>query len=152
MKTLIVYDSVFGNTQKLAEAMAGMPDASAVRVADIKAEMLKEAGLLLVGSPTRAFKPTSAITEWLKSLPEGALSGVRAAAFDSRVSPEDVKSGALKLMMKKFGYAAPDIEKLLTKKGAEIAAPPKGFFVRESEGPLADGEEGRAAEWARKLV
>lgn len=152
MKTLIVYDSVFGNTQKLAEAMAAVMGSKAVSVTDTASMALADIELLLAGSPTRAFKPTPAITEWLKALPSGALSGKRAAAFDSRISPDKVKSGALKFMMKKFGYAAPDIEKELKKKGASIAAPPEGFFVEESEGPLTEGEEARAAAWAQKMA
>ncbi len=152
MKTLIVYDSVFGNTQKLAEAMASSPDIKAVRATDASGLALADCDRLLVGSPTRGFRPTPAITEWLRSLPVGALSGKRAAAFDSRISTDKVKSGALRLMMKKFGYAAPDIEKELKKKGAVIATPPEGFFVDESEGPLSEGEEARAAAWLQKMI
>jgi flavodoxin I len=151
MKALIVYDSVFGNTQKLAEAMAAALDSSAVRMSEVPVQKLKETELLLVGSPTRAFRPTPAIIEWLKNLPGDALKGIRAAAFDSRVSPDNVNSCALKFMMKKLGYAGLDIEKELKKKGADIAAPPQGFFVKESEGPLAEGEEARAAAWAKSL-
>ena len=131
--------------------MAGS-DSKAVRTTEAASIALKDFDLLLVGSPTRGFRPTPAIMEWLKSLPSGALSGKRAAAFDSRISPDKVKSGALRLMMKKFGYAAPDIEKELKKKGASIAAPPEGFFVEESEGPLSEGEEARAAAWARNML
>jgi len=152
MKILIVYDSVFGNTQKLADAMASVSEAKAVRVTDTISLSLEDSEFILVGSPTRGFKATPAIMEWLKSLPSGVLSGKRAAAFDSRISSDKVKSGALKFMMKKFGYAASDIEKELKKKGADIAAPPEGFFVEESEGPLTEGEENRAAAWVQKMV
>jgi len=120
MKALIVYDSVFGNTQKLAEAMAATSDFRAVHVSKVLVREVGEADFLLVGSPTRAFKPTPGITDWLKSIPDGTLKGVRAAAFDSRICPDKVKSRALKFMMNKFGYAAPDIEKLLKAKGAQV--------------------------------
>ena len=151
MKTLIIYDSVFGNTKKLAEAMASSPDIKTVSVTKAESVILAEFDRLLVGSPTRGFKPTPPITEWLKSLPPDALSGKQAAAFDSRISPDKVKSGVLRLMMKKFGYAAPDIEKELKKKGAAIVAPSEGFFVDESEGPLSAGEEDRATAWIQKM-
>ncbi|MEM5770396.1 MAG: flavodoxin family protein [Bacillota bacterium] len=152
MKALIVYDSVFGNTRKLAEAIAAGLDAKAVPVSDISAQEVSQAALLLVGSPTRAFRPTPAITEWLKNLPNGTLQGMRAAAFDSRISADKVKSRALKFMMNKCGYAAPLIDNELKKKGASIAAAPEGFFVEESEGPLTEGEEARAKEWAKALA
>ena len=151
MKTLVIYDSVFGNTQKLAEAMAGMPDTQAVKVADLKLEALAGIGLLIMGSPTRGFKPTPALVEWLKNLPDNALNGVMAAAFDSRISEDKDKSKALRFMMKKFGYAGSDIEKGLKKKGAAVISPAEGFFVDESEGPLSEGEEARAVAWAQAL-
>lgn len=152
MKTLIIYDSVFGNTQKLAETMSGIPDAEAVRVTDAKTGDVSGVELLLVGSPTRGFKPTPAVMTWLKALPVDALKGIRAAAFDSRISLDTVKSRALKFMMKRFGYAAPDIEKELIKKGASITAPPEGFCVEQSEGPLKEGEQARAAAWSKTLA
>jgi flavodoxin len=151
MKALVVYDSVFGNTRKLAEAMAAGLDTRAVSVTEVSAQEVSQAALLLVGSPTRAFRPTPAITEWLKNLPNGALQGIRAAAFDSRISADKVKSRALKFMMSKFGYAASTIDHELKKKGADIASAPEGFFVEESEGPLTEGEEARAKEWAKAL-
>jgi flavodoxin len=151
MKALVVYDSVFGNTRKLAEAMAAGLDTKAVSVTEVSAQEVSQAALLLVGSPTRAFRPTPAITEWLKNLPNGTLPGIRAAAFDSRISADKVKSRALKFMMSKFGYAASAIDHKLKKKGAVIAVAPEGFFVEESEGPLTEGEEARAKEWAKTL-
>jgi flavodoxin len=54
-------------------------------------------------------------------------------------------------MMSKFGYAASAIDHKLKKKGAVIAVAPEGFFVEESEGPLTEGEEARAKEWAKTL-
>ncbi len=151
MKTLVIYDSVFGNTQKLAEAMAGMPDAQAIKADSLNEESLSGIRLLIVGSPTRGFKPTPALADWLKGLPDGTFNNISAAAFDSRISADKVKSKALRFMMKKFGYAGPDIEKNLKKKGAAIIAPAEGFFVDESEGPLSEGEEARAAAWAQAL-
>ena len=152
MKTLVLYDSVFGNTQKIAAAMADMPDAQAVSVTNVKTDDIKGLSLLLVGSPTRGFRPTPALAEWLKNLPADALKGVPAAAFDTRIAADKVKSGMLKFMMKKFGWAAPAIDKALKKKGATIVAAPSGFYVEESEGPLSEGEEARAVAWARGLV
>ncbi len=153
MKALVIYDSVFGNTEKVAQAIGealGAPDnASVVKVPDVTDDTLTGVDLLVVGSPTRAFKATPATMAWIKALPTGRLSGVRIAAFDTRIAVADSKSGFLKFMVSIFGYAAKPILGALTKKGGQAAAEPEGFFVTDSEGPLKDGELERAAAWAR---
>lgn len=152
MNAYIVYDSVFGNTALIAQTAAEALGAKAIRVCDARAEELAGAGLLIAASPTRGFKPTPAITEWLRALPVGMLAGVRVAALDTRIQPDDIKSRVLRAMVKRFGYAADPMLAALVKKGGEQAAAPEGFFVKESEGPLKDGEAQRAAEWAKALA
>lgn len=148
MKTLIVYDSVFGNTEKIAAAMGQALGTKAVRVSD--AADVSEASLLIVGSPTRAFRATPAIMKWLKALPN--LDGVRVAAFDTRIDPADINSKVLSGMVRVFGYAAEPMQKVLVKKGGTPAASPAWFFVTDSEGPLRDGERDRAAQWAQNTA
>ena len=107
---------------------------------------------LFVGSPTRGFKPTPALSEFLAALPAGALNGVRAAAFDTRIPLDSIKNPVFRMIVKKGGYAAPVIEKALAAKGAASAISSLGFIVLESEGPLKEGELVRAAEWARSML
>jgi flavodoxin len=156
MKALVVYDSVFGNTAKVAQAiggaLGGAGEVATKQVAEVRPEDLVGLALLVVGSPTRAFRPTPAMVAWLKGLPAGRLHGVKVAAFDTRIDPEDTKSGFLRFMVKLFGYAAEPISKRLVKKGATVAMSPQGFFVVGTEGPLKDGELERAAEWGRKIA
>ena len=152
MKALVVYDSVFGNTEKIAQAMGQALGVEALKVSDVTAEKLAGVRLLVVGSPTRAFKATPATMAWIKALPANALSGVKVAAFDTRISPEDTGSAILKVMVKFFGYAAKPILGALQKKGGHMDVPDEGFIVKASEGPLKDGELERAAAWAGKLA
>ena len=156
MKILIIYDSVFGNTKLAALAMGSAlgisEEAGVFQVGSVKMEQLSGLDLLLVGSPTRGFRPTEAVTKFLKAIPQGALKGVRAAAFDTRIAPGDIGSPILRLLVRAGGYAAKPIVGLLVKKGAQIIAPPEGFCVEKSEGPLKQGELERAAEWAKGLV
>jgi len=156
MKTLIVYDSVFGNTEQVARAignsLGSKETVETFRVSDVQQEHLTGLGTLIVGSPTRAFKPTKAITGFLKKIPSNGLSGVRVAAFDTRISTADVKSRLLNLLVKLFGYAAQPIADKLEKKGGKLIVPPEGFFVKDSEGPLKDGELERAANWAKTVL
>ncbi len=94
MRTVILYDSVFGNTEKLAVHIADTLGAALRRVADLSGVI--DFDVLIVGSPTRAFRPTPAITAWLKKLPAGALAGVRAAAFDTRIDLSETDNALLK--------------------------------------------------------
>jgi flavodoxin len=152
---LVVYDSYFGNTEKVARAIgaaiAGWADIKVVRVGEI--EMGKQTGLdlLIVGSPTRAFRPSPAVGEFLKSIPEGGLIGVNIVAFDTRIAEGDVNF-MLRTMMKSFGYAAKPILDKLAEKGGKAVAAPEGFAVSGKEGPLKEGELDRAAAWAKRIA
>lgn len=156
MRALVVYDSVFGNTEQIAlaigNALGSKESVETLRVSDVKLGHLKGLELLLVGSPTRAFRPTKPITDLLNSIPSNGLRGVKVAAFDTRISTADVRSRFLSMMVRLFGYAAKPIADKLEKKGGSLIAPPEGFFVRDTEGPLKDGELERAAAWARSAV
>jgi len=147
MANLVIYDSQFGNTQKIAEAIAGsLPKARMIRAGEATPEDLKGVELLVVGSPTQGGRPMAATAEFLEKIPDEGLAGVKAAAFDTRFREADV-SVPLKMLMKTIGYAAPKIAKRLEDKGAEMIRPPEGFIVTGKEGPLALGELDRAKKW-----
>ncbi len=153
MKALVVYDSFFGNTEKVAQAVGAAlgAESGVVKVGDTKAEQLTGLDLLVVGSPTRAFRPSEATKAFIRNLPAGALNGVKVAAFDTRISAEDTKSGFLRIMISIFGYAAKPIADQLKAKGGSLVQPPEGFYVKDTEGPLKDGELDRAAAWGKKI-
>ncbi len=156
MKAIVIYDSFFGNTEKIAraigDALASMGSVETVKVGDVKPEQLEGLDLLIVGSPTRAFRASPGINAFLKKIPPGSLRDVKVAGFDTRISLEDIKSRALSFFVKIFGYAAEPISKKLEKKGGKVAAEPAGFMVKDTEGPLKDGELERAAAWAKQIV
>jgi flavodoxin I len=153
MKTLIVYDSMYGNTEKIArvigEAIHG--DVSVIRAGEANPLELESVDLLVVGSPTQGFRATKPIQALLKSIPDKVLHGKTVAAFDTRIPTAEVGK-ALRRLMKIGGYAAPRIARALEKKGAKLAAPPEAFFVKDREGPLVEGELERAAPWAKELA
>lgn len=156
MKALIVYDSVFGNTEQIAQAMGNalgsQAEVNTLRVGDVKPEQLMGLDVLIVGSPTRGFRPTPAISNLLKNIPKKGLKGVKVAAFDTRISMNDIDSRILPPLVKVFGYAAKPIADRLKKKEGELAIPPEGFFVEGTEGPLKEGELERAADWAKQIM
>jgi flavodoxin len=157
MKAMVVYDSVFGNTGQIAQgignALGPQEDVEIVRVGDVKPEQFTGLTLLIVGSPTRKFSPTGATTSLLKSIPQNGLKGVKVAAFDTRFTVSAIeKVRILAFFVKIFGYAAEPIADRLEKKGGELAVPPEGFYVGDTEGPLLEGELERAADWAKQIM
>lgn len=156
MKALIIYDSMFGNTEQVAQAMATalstQVEVSAYRVGDVQPEAFADADLLIVGSPTQGFQPTPATKKLLDSIPAQGLQGVKFAAFDTRIAVEDVGNRFLTFMVNIFGYAAKPIANRLQKKGGALIAPPEGFIVNGKEGPLKEGELARAVGWVRQII
>jgi flavodoxin len=158
MKGLVIYDSFFGNTEQIAQAMGAAlaegegAEIRVVKVSDASVEQLAGLDVLLVGSPTRAFRPSPGITDLLRRIPVGGLNGMTVGAFDTRIAAEDANSGFLRLMIKWFGWAAPKIAKQLSRAGGELAAEPEGFYVQGSEGPLREGELERARAWAQQVA
>ena len=156
MKVLIVYDSVFSNTEQIAQAISdslgSKENVETLRVNDVKIEKITGLDLLIAGSPTRGFRPTKAITNFLKRISTNGLNGVKVAAFDTRFSLSDIESSVLRFIVKTGGYAAKSIANRLKKKGGDMIMPPEGFLVTGEEGPLKKGELERAADWAKIVI
>jgi flavodoxin len=141
MKTLVIYDSYFGNTKLVAETVAkelGI-DVKVTPVTDLDPKELTGVELLIVGSPIRGWKPSPKTEEVLKGLHNNQLQGIKAAAFDTRV--------------KGFfhGDAVKKMIQMLKEKGAEIISEPQGFYVKGREGPMHDGELEKAIVWAKSI-
>lgn len=154
-KALIIFDSVYGNTAKIAQVIAGEAaesyEAELETVEQSDSLSLQDVGLLVVGSPTQGGRPTQSIQNFLDQLPDNILKGVSVVAFDTRFSPGGHGFG-VRLLMKTFGFAAPRIAKGLQDKGGELATEPEGFIVEDVKGGLKSGELERAALWTRRLV
>ncbi|MFN2113559.1 MAG: flavodoxin family protein [Anaerolineales bacterium] len=157
MKYMVVYDSQYGNTKTIAEAIANKlaekGSGITINVQDVQAGDLAELSLLVVGSPTQQLSATSAIKGWLDDLPPDSLKGIRAAAFDTRFTQEKIDEiKLLSFFVSIFGYGAKPIANRLSRKGAQLIAEPEGFYVGDTEGPLLEDELERAASWADSLL
>ncbi|MFW6115892.1 MAG: flavodoxin family protein [Chloroflexota bacterium] len=149
MNALVVYDSLYGNTERIARAIGDAlvdkagDKARVVRPGGMDADDVEAVDLLVIGSPTHGGRPTEAIQGLLDGL-EGTLpADTRVAAFDTRMATRLVAI---------FGYAARRIGRALEEAGGTLVAPPEGFVVKGKEGPLKDGELERAADWAKGLL
>jgi len=147
MKALIVYDSVYGNTEKIARSIAvaltSSGEVKVLRAGEVNTSEFESVDLLVVGSPTQGGKPTLAIQEFLSKIPANALKNVSVTSFDTRVKI---------FVARLFGYAAGRIATSLKDKGGRLAALPEGFIVKGREGPLKEGELERAAVWAKGIL
>ncbi len=153
-KALVVYDSLFGNTRKIAEAIKegldNQYDSKLMSVKDVKLTDINSIQLLILGSPTHGGRYSEAVKAFFATLRDDSLEGIRASSFDTSI-PVDGKGWFIRLLIKMFGYAAPRISRELTKKGASIVSS-ETFWVLDREGPLKDGETERARSWAAGLV
>lgn len=163
MKALVVYDSAYGNTEKIAQAIgeglsAGDSSVPVKRASDVQPGDLDKLDLLVVGSPTQRTTYIEGIKTFLESIPAGGLKGVYVAAFDTRINNDDmqdlVKSRITRFVVRMFlkKFAAPGIDAELKKKGGKAVAEPEGFCVMDSEGPLKAGELDRATQWGQGIL
>ncbi|MEV0316699.1 flavodoxin [Nonomuraea fuscirosea] len=164
MDALVVYESMFGNTEEIAKAIA---EGISTRLRTEAAEAGRapgavgaEVGLLVVGGPTHAFAMSRASTrrsaaqqatrplvsagngvrEWLATL-RTSSAGLRSAAFDTRVVKPRLP-----------GSAARGIARRLRRLGVGVLAPAQSFYVLGTEGPLVEGELERARKWGESLA
>lgn len=164
MGALVVYESVFGNTEAVAEAVAeGLRTVMPVDVVEVThAPALAEvdAELLVVGAPTHAFglsrpdtrrdayeraghaviSDTGGVREWLGAHPS-VRPELRVAAFDTHTKRPNLPGHA--------GHAA---EKRLREAGADVVGKAQTFYVHGYEGPLYPGEVERARAWGEQLA
>jgi NAD(P)H-dependent FMN reductase len=146
MKTLVIYESRFGNTALIARAVADAlrerGAAHLLSVEDVAAHDLDGVDLLVVGGPTHAHGISSLLGAWLKRLPADQLRDLPVAAFDTRYRMARLLTGsAARVIARRLGHL-----------GARAIIPPESFFIIEGEGPLAEGEGERAIAWARALA
>ena len=159
MRALVVYESMFGNTRLVAEAirdgLATAVETEAVEVGHAPSTVPGGVGLLVVGGPTHAFGMTRASTrgdavqkyggpvvsdrigirEWLEQL-EHPADEVRAVTFDTTFRKARM-----------LGRAGKKAEKKLRELGFRIVAPSEPFWVSDVKGPMEAGELDRAKEW-----
>ncbi len=153
MKTLIIYDSLYGNTQKIAEAIGQSigGETTILSVKQFDSSKPLNFNLLIVGSPTHAGRPTVPIQLFVKNLPLGSLKNIAIAAFGTGSSATG-ESLFIKFIMWLFGYAAKHIQKGLKLKGGMVLTDPVDFLVKGKEGPIIEGEIERAKKWGSEIM
>lgn len=158
MKKYVIFDSIYGNTKKIAKIIADNLDGEVELLAakGLKFDDLDNFDLLVIGTPTHGGMPTENIRYFIKSVPShvsqknNALQNKKIAIFDTRIDI-DKQNLWLKIIMKLSKYAAPKINKLLKHREGEAVVEPEGFIVEGKEGPLKEGEIERAKRWVQEI-
>lgn len=162
-KAMVVYESMWGNTEKVARAVAdGLRSSMQVDVCEVTeapAAPGPDVDLIVVGGPTHAFSMTRSSTredarmrgaaqggdtglrEWLDRLPAGRHPQ-RVATFDTRVTT----------MRHLPGSAARSAARVAHRHGFDRAREVESFYVTDIDGPLVDGELERASAWGRQVA
>jgi hypothetical protein len=176
MKITVVYESMFGNTHQVAQAISdGIreahrdADVECVSVNDASPELIQSAELLVVGGPTHIRGMTSAVSrkmgmkeeqkdeargEPAHEVEEDAEGpGVR-AWFKGLPKVKDGQAAAFdtRLEFSMAGSAARRIVRRLRKHGYHLVSDPEGFVVEDAYGPLRAGEIDRAKQWGAQIV
>lgn len=163
---LIVFESMYGNNQQVASAIAdglrSVATVDLVEVGQAPFAIPAETTLLLVGGPNHAFglsrvsdrdqaarrtdaplvSPGIGLREWFETLGRAPRS-IPAAGYDTRL--------AKPRFLRWFDRAARGIEKRLRAHGFEVVRPAEHFYVVSATGPLADGELDHARRWGQEL-
>lgn len=142
MNTLVLYESEFGNTKKIADYIGKSLEARGpVRVSPIggyNPSFLEGVDLVFVGGPTQAHSMTVNMRHFLDKL-QSKPAGIEVAGFDTRIK------GPIFL----WGSAAKEIDSRLRGAGFKVVAEPESFLVTLGKAPvLHPGEDARAAAWA----
>jgi flavodoxin len=169
MKTVVVYESMFGNTEHVARTIAEAlqragSQVTVTDVSQVQPSDLEGCDLLVLGGPTHAFSlsrqstrddavrqgadPARAalgLREWLTTLDGAFQSGgdrPAVAVFDTRVDKVRHLPGS----------AAKRAARSLRSQGFEVLDRPTSFYVADLKGPPDDGELDRAGSWATRLA
>jgi flavodoxin-like protein len=175
MQVLIVYESMYGNTHEVAEAVAdGIRHAragtvaSCVPVAAATADRVAAADLLIVGGPTHAHGMTSTMTRRAAAQADGKHGKAAPPKLDPDATGPGLRTWFHELPRQRLarraaafdtrlsyplaGGAARGIGRRLREHGYALVVPPEGFIVEEAEGPMHAGELERARAWGASLV
>lgn len=165
MRALVVYESMFGNTQTIATAIAeGLSKHVRTELLEVGAapfQVPEDVGLIVVGGPTHAFgmsRPGSRQSaaesgavvskgigqrEWIDGLELNPGHRVAVATYTTRIDRPRFF----------WGSAARSAKKHLARRGLEVLEA-ENFYVTGPRGPVAliEGERERAVAWGEKLA
>lgn len=132
-KAIVIFDTVFGNTEKIARALvSGMEkqgiNVDCFKVDEVDVDKLITYDFLAVGGPTHNLGMSEPMKEFLEDLSNVDISGKKGFCFDTRVESRFNRFD--------LNSAAKRIEKKMRKMGVKIIKSRQSVIVEGREGPL----------------
>lgn len=134
MKAIVIFDSKFGNTEKVARALAlglgdGGVEAECLRFDQVPLDRVKTSDIVAIGGPTQNRKVSAPLERWLEGLSSSDLAGKRGFAFDTRYRSRFA------------GSAAQGIQDRMEALQMRVVLPSASAIVLGNHGPLEPGSE-----------
>jgi menaquinone-dependent protoporphyrinogen IX oxidase len=153
MKGIVVYDTSYGNTKKIAETIAETLKESEIEVdlfyvKDVKKLSAKNYDFFVLGSPTKFGTMSLAIRFFLGKVKSEEWMNKPFAAFDTE-NPENIEQS--RIQNKEWSAAEKIAQKLKDKKMNQLL-PVLKALVTGQKGPLVEGEIERTKDYARELT
>ena len=150
---IVVYDTSYGNTKKVAEAIAETLKESGIEVdishiREVKRLSAGDYGFLVIGSPTKFGTMSLAMKGFLGKMKDEEWAGRPFAAFDTE-NPENIENA--RLQSKEWSAGEKIADRLREKRMNELMPVLKASVIG-MKGPLVEGEVERAKEYARGLA
>lgn len=148
VKVLVVYDTRYGNTKRVAETIVeGINEIESVEAVLKEPEQIEPAeapeyDLILIGSPNHYGGPTGGIKEFIDGLEKIGLEGKPGAVFDTYLGAGFFEK-AVKRMEKRINEKAP---------GLKLIVPGLSVRVEKSRGPIVDGELPKCRDFGKKIA
>ena len=157
VKVLIVYDSKYGNTEKVAKCIEdgiSSIEGNEVMVSNVKDVKLKKDDsydLLLVGSPVHFGKHVGSIKKFINKLPKTQSKVNAYAIFDTYMGDDsETTEGGICSYTKMVDKLEGQINETLS--STKKLSPGLSIKVNGMKGPIADGELPKCKEFGRNLV
>ncbi len=153
MKGIVVYDTSYGNTKRIAETIAETLKESGIEVdlfdvKNVKKLSAKDYNFLVLGSPTKFGTMSFAIRFFLGKIKSEEWVNKPFAAFDTE-NPENIERARIE---KKEWSAAEKIAEKLREKKMNQLLPVLKAMVLGQKGPLVEGEIERTKIYVRELA
>jgi menaquinone-dependent protoporphyrinogen IX oxidase len=153
MKGIVVYDTSYGNTKKIAETIAETLKESGIEIdlfyaKDVKKLNAKDYDFLALGSPTKFGTMSFTIKFFLGKVKSEEWMNKPFAAFDTE-NPENFERARAE--NKEWSAAEKIAEKLREKKMNQLLPVLKALVIGQ-KGPIVEGEIDRTKDYASQLA
>ncbi len=149
MKVFVIYDSKYGNTKTVAEAiLEGLKQSEQVNASIGYAKKIDPGTLasydaLIIGAPNHMGKPSITITEFVYTLSKARIDAKWFATFDTYYKRERNKGKAMRKIEKQINKHLPNLRPITS-----------GLSVKVTgiKGPIEDGELPKAKEFGQEIA